>query len=218
MSRSRDRSDRCRSGFTIPPKRGRCRPWCSPTVAAGSWVTSTPTTRSCGCWRSLLGSPWSASTIRFPPEQKFPIALEECLALLTALAERGSAWGLDPARLAMAGDSAGANLTLGTALSLKASGSDLLKAGLLYYGGFGLEQSESRRRYGGDGMSAGGDLAFYSRCYLRGEADRVDPRWSGLRADLTGLPPSLRRGRRARPVARRQHGSGGSAGRERRSP
>ena len=124
------------------------------------------------------------------PEQTFPVALEECLALCSALAERCSAWGLDPARLAMAGDSAGANLTLGTLLSLKSSGSDLLKAGLLYYGGFGLEQSDSRRRYGGDGMSAR-DLAFYSRCYLGDEADRNDPRWHGLRADLTGLPPSF---------------------------
>ena len=34
-------------------------------------------------------------------------------------------------------------------------------------------------------------MAFYSRCYLRDEADRDDPRWHGLRADLTGIPPSF---------------------------
>ncbi len=124
------------------------------------------------------------------PERKFPVAIEECVALLATLEAAGADWGLDPGRLAMGGDSAGANLTLGAALSIRPTKPSLLKAGLLYYGAFGLEDSVSRRLYGGDddGMSAK-DLDFYSSNYLRGEADRDDPRRHSLRADLAGLPP-----------------------------
>ncbi len=124
------------------------------------------------------------------PEQKFPVAIEESVALLATLEASGADWGLDPARLAMGGDSAGANLTLGAALSLEPAKPGLLKAGLLYYGAFGLADSVSRRLYGGDGdgMSEK-DLDFYSSNYLRGAADRDDPRRHSLRADLTGLPP-----------------------------
>ena len=35
------------------------------------------------------------------------------------------------------------------------------------------------------------DLDFYSRNYLRDEADRNDPRRHSLRADLSGLPPQF---------------------------
>ena len=88
-----------------------------------------------GAGIAVVGIDYSLS-----PERKFPVAIEECLALFAALESSGGDWGLDPARLAMGGDSAGANLTVGTALSLKKAQPGLLKAGLLYYGAFGLTE------------------------------------------------------------------------------
>lgn len=133
-----------------------------------------------GSGMAVVGIDYSLS-----PERKFPVAIEECVALFAALEAEGEAWGIDPSRLAMGGDSAGASLTVGTALSLAPG---VLKAALLYYGAYGLTDSVSRRLYGGEGMSQE-DMDFYSRSHLASEADRNDPRRHHLRADLSALPP-----------------------------
>ncbi len=107
---------------------------------------------------------------RLAPEHKFPTALEESLAVVRHLAAEGASWDLDPARLAVGGDSAGANMSLAAGLALKDTGA--LKALVLFYGAYGLRDSASRRLYGGpeDGMSAE-DLDYYMDCLVRGPED-----------------------------------------------
>lgn len=65
----------------------------------------------------------------------------------------------------------------------------LAKLLLLFYGAYGLRDSASRRLYGGpeDGMGEE-DLAYYKRCYLRGDEDFNDIRFDLLKADFTNLP------------------------------
>ena len=123
------------------------------------------------------------------PEHKFPTALEETLAVIAACAARGGDWGLDPKRLAVGGDSAGANLSLAALYECRDRG-PALSAGLLYYGAYGLRDSASRRLYGGpeDGLSAR-DLDYYRDCLVRTPADREDPRIDLLTRDPAGLPP-----------------------------
>lgn len=53
---------------------------------------------------------------RRPPEHVFPAALHDCVTALDWLGEHGPAYGLDPSRSAMLGDSAGANLAVGALL------------------------------------------------------------------------------------------------------
>jgi acetyl esterase len=121
------------------------------------------------------------------PEHKFPVALDQIEALLDSFAKRPLGADISTDLLALAGDSAGANLALGTALGR----SDRRIRGLvLYYGGFGLRDSASRRLFGGeiDGL-APEQLAFYRNAYLREPEDERDPRYDGLSADLGGLPP-----------------------------
>ncbi len=131
---------------------------------------------------------------RLSPENKFPVALEECCALLEHLADQAGGpaaeWRLDAARLAVGGDSAGANMSLACALHCRGARPGLVKAALLYYGGFGLRDSASRRKFGGeeDGLSAK-DLAYYKDCLIRSPADLDDPRIDLLDNDLAGLPP-----------------------------
>ncbi|MCG8360127.1 MAG: alpha/beta hydrolase fold domain-containing protein [Kiloniellales bacterium] len=129
---------------------------------------------------------------RLAPEHKFPSQLEECLTVLRHLAAEGGNWNIDGARLAVGGDSAGANMSAALCQILAGEGASPLKAAVLYYGAFGLRDSVSRRKYGGeeDGMSAD-DLAYYVDCLVRQPEDLRDPRFDVLSGDLTALPPSF---------------------------
>ncbi|RYF77766.1 MAG: alpha/beta hydrolase [Comamonadaceae bacterium] len=53
---------------------------------------------------------------RLAPEHPFPAAVDDAWEVFTAVAAQPGAWGADPARIALAGDSAGGCLTLVTAL------------------------------------------------------------------------------------------------------
>ncbi|MBF0527930.1 MAG: alpha/beta hydrolase fold domain-containing protein [Deltaproteobacteria bacterium] len=128
---------------------------------------------------------------RLSPEHRFPIALEETIAVVKYLSEFGEKLGIDSSRLAIGGDSAGANLSIAAALQLRNLGHrDLVKLLLLYYGMYGLRDSCSRRLFGGleDGMSDE-DLALYLKAYIRGPEDMEDIRFNVLNADLQGAPP-----------------------------
>lgn len=128
---------------------------------------------------------------RLAPEHKFPVAYEECLAVVEQLAAGGGDFEIDPTRLALGGDSAGANMALAVALALRETHPTLLRALLLYYGAFGLRDGPSRRLFGGEssGLSRA-DMAYYHHCYLADPAEERDPRFDLLEADFTGLPPS----------------------------
>lgn len=126
------------------------------------------------------------------PEAKFPVAIEQCAALARHLHENGSQYHLDGSRLAFAGDSGGAAMSLATTLLLRdQDGPRVPVKGLaLYYGLFGLRDSTSRRLLGGewDGLTQA-DLDYYLDCYLADPADLFSPYVDCLNADLSwGLP------------------------------
>jgi acetyl esterase len=126
------------------------------------------------------------------PEHKFPAALDECLAVTRWLCRHGEAWGVDSGRLAVGGDSAGANLALTTALALRDAGDSWLRALLLIYGAYAPDfDTESYRAFGGGqfGLATLGMRALWA-LYLRDPADGENPRAAPLRADLRGLPPA----------------------------
>ena len=90
-------------------------------------------------------------------------------------------------------DSAGAHLSLGLALDARAPGAPRLCAQLLYYGGYGLKDSMSRRLYGWSDLDGLGDedsAAFRSH-YLARPEDAEHPRNDLLKADMADLPPSF---------------------------
>jgi len=126
---------------------------------------------------------------RLAPEHRFPAQLEEAAAVLDWLRDQAASAGLDRRRIALGGDSAGAHLSLGLALLRR--GDPTLKALLLYYGAFGLADSDSRRRLGiaATGLSSA-DLAFYEAAYLGGPVPRGDMRYDCLAGEFHGVPPT----------------------------
>lgn len=131
---------------------------------------------------------------RLAPEHKFPTPLDEAVAALDWVIANADELGVDPRRMGMGGDSAGASITLGTALTLKAAGrGDVLKFMLLFYGNYGLGyDSHSSRKYNDEifGLPEA-RRRFYRSCYVANEADNDDPRLNQLSADLSGLPPAF---------------------------
>lgn len=125
------------------------------------------------------------------PEAKFPVALEQTLAVVRWLRAERDTLGIETDSVAIGGDSAGGNLALAAALALRDAGeADALKAVLVNYGAVDDEIAPlSRALYGGAGnMLESGEMAAFWRNYL-GDGDRDNPLARPLIADLGGLPP-----------------------------
>lgn len=126
------------------------------------------------------------------PEAPYPTALNQVVALSQWLHAHGDTLGLDGKRLALGGDSAGGNLSLGAILRLRDAGhGGVVKAVLSIYGGFSAECSRAvRQRYGtADDMLSGAEVDFFWSNYIGRIGDQRDPYAAPLLADLRGLPP-----------------------------
>lgn len=128
---------------------------------------------------------------RLSPECKFPVAFDETVAMVRYAANHGADQGIDGKRLAVGGDSAGANLALAAALALREAGEKLLSFQLLIYGVYSVEvESPSWQRFGrGAGLSQT-QFRWILETYLDNPGQAEDWRVAPLLADLKGLPPA----------------------------
>ncbi|HZZ35185.1 MAG TPA: alpha/beta hydrolase fold domain-containing protein [Caulobacteraceae bacterium] len=128
------------------------------------------------------------------PEAKFPVALNETVGVVDWLGAESASLGVDPGRIAIGGDSAGANLALASAIVLRDRGrAGPLAAMVLNYGFFDADlTTTSQRRHGGtDKMLSSEELAGYIEGYLGGTPHGDNPLALPLLADLDRLPPSF---------------------------
>lgn len=123
------------------------------------------------------------------PEARFPVALQQTVAAWRWAHARADALGIDAAHIALAGDSAGANLALAAALVLR-DDSATPDALLLNYGAYSDdEDSESFTRFDGPRYTLEREeMRGFWQHYLRDEADRSNVFAMPLKADLQGLP------------------------------
>ena len=128
---------------------------------------------------------------RMGPEHRFPAAVEDALAAVRWMAANAGPFGIDPARLVVAGESAGGNLAAVAALALRESGPRLAMQVLVYPVTDQAADTDSLRRFA-QGYSLTRELLrWYQGNYLRGEPDRADWRASPARAkDHSRLPPA----------------------------
>lgn len=129
------------------------------------------------------------------PEHKFPVALDRIVALMLWLADHGTTLGADPRRLAMGGDSAGANLAFAAALRLRERGAtSLVRAILSNYGYFSTEISDdAEARFGGpeSNLDRAEAQAYFVNYLSDWEVEARDPLACPILADLRSLPPTM---------------------------
>ena len=126
------------------------------------------------------------------PEYKFPIAINEVLAVINWLQGQGADHGLDVSRLGLGGDSAGANMAVAVTQLCHQQSANLIQFLLLYYGAYGLTESLSRQQYSGTEYElTDEERQFYLTSYLASEEDKTDPRFKVLNGDIGLLPTAF---------------------------
>ena len=159
----------------------------------GGWVICSLDTHDGVCRRLANASGLRVASLdyRMAPEDPFPAPLDDCLAATRWLLQSGPEIGIDPGRLALAGDSAGGNLALAVLLALRDQGAILPRTAALIYGAFSADlDSPSHRRFGGgDYILSTPTMRWFWDQYVPDPAAREHPLVSPLLADLVGLPP-----------------------------
>jgi acetyl esterase len=169
-----------------------------PVVAyfhGGGWVQGDLETHHGLCARLAkhAGVLVVAIDYRLAPEHKFPAAVDDCLAAYRWLRANGRDLDADTARVAVAGDSAGGNLSAVVSQLAASSGTPVPTCQVLIYPAvdFSLE-TDSHRELAEGHVIPRDRILWYSGQYLRSEADKTDLRAAPLRAQtLAGQPPAL---------------------------
>ena len=129
------------------------------------------------------------------PEAKYPTALDEIYATLEWIAAQGSEHGMDPSRIAVAGDSVGGNMTTATAIRAKQRGGPTLTGQLLFYPVTDANfDTASYHQFATGYFLARDGMKWFWDQYTTDPAQRAEITASPLRAsleDLAGLPPAL---------------------------
>jgi acetyl esterase len=125
------------------------------------------------------------------PEHPFPAPLDDCIAAVQWAVSEGAALGIDPARIALIGDSAGANLALAACIALRDRGRSPIRGAALMYGAYSLDlDTPSVRAYGSGVYFLGkAEMARYWNDYLPTPAAKQSPLAVPMLANLAGLPP-----------------------------
>ncbi len=128
---------------------------------------------------------------RLAPEAPFPAAVDDAWAALTWVGGHLDELGGDPARLAVAGDSAGGNLAAVVAMLARDRGGPALAFQLLIY-----PVVDQRRKPATAGAAAAAGtltaahMAWFTEQYLGAGGDRAGVLASPIVGDLAGLPPA----------------------------
>jgi acetyl esterase len=129
------------------------------------------------------------------PEARYPVAIEQIYAVLEWIANGGAAHGLDPERIAVAGDSVGGNMTAAITLMAKQRGGPRIAGQLLYYPVTDASfDNGSYNQFATNYWLRRDAMQWYWNQYTTDLAQRAEITASPLRAtadDLAGLPPAL---------------------------
>jgi acetyl esterase/lipase len=161
----------------------------------GGWVVGDLDSYDGDARRHAVGSGALVVSVdyRLAPEHPYPAAVEDVWAATQWVAEHAEELGVDPERLAVAGDSAGGNLAAVVAQLARDAGGPPIAFQLLWYPATTWDTSLPSFRENADApILAVAAVGEFSRWYARGQ-DLKNPPASLVPAraeSLTGLPPA----------------------------
>lgn len=129
---------------------------------------------------------------RLAPEHPFPAATEDAFAAYRWVLENAAELGADPARIALAGDSAGATLSATTCLLARDHGLPQPALQMLWYPATGVEDTVSRAENAHAPLLTAASIAWFMSHYFGGRGfDELGPYARiGTIEDLSGLAPA----------------------------
>lgn len=129
---------------------------------------------------------------RLAPEHPFPAAHDDALAATRWVIDNGASLGIDPARVAVGGCSAGGNLAACMALEFRSDPARKLAFQLLLYPATAMEQDTQSRKDLATGYVLTAEVMTWFAGHFAAighpDARRAEPAHV---EDLTGLPPAL---------------------------
>jgi acetyl esterase len=163
-------------------------------VHGGGWVFGDLESHDglCRALAEASGVVFVAVDYRRAPEVAFPGPLEDCLAAANWLAANGSELGIDGSRLAVVGDSSGANIAAAMAVLARDAGHPRIAIEVLAYPATDPSLSTpSYAKYADDPFLSRDEMAWYWDQYTAA-AQRPDVRAAVARnGDHAGLPPTV---------------------------
>lgn len=128
---------------------------------------------------------------RLAPENKFPTAHEDALATYQWLLANAASFQINPSRIAVVGEDAGANMACNISIAARDNGWVMPRCQVLISPI--VDPSMSRSSYtqfaAAEPLSKA-QMAYYFSHYLRNSADATDTRINLLQANLQNLPPT----------------------------
>jgi acetyl esterase len=163
-------------------------------IHGGGWVIGDLDTHDVVCRTLANGARCAVFSVEYrkAPESPFPAAVDDCLSSLTFISKNSGSLKIDPARIAVGGDSAGGNLAAAISLLARDAGGPAISFQLLIYPATDHRLSHPSIDSNGEGYLLTKKVMQYFRGhYLPREADWLDWRASPLLAkSLAKLPPA----------------------------
>ena len=161
----------------------------------GGWVIGDLDTADATARHLTVGAECVVVSVdyRLAPETKFPGAAEDCYAATQWVAQNSEGIDIDPAKIAVGGDSAGGNLGAAVSLMARDRGGPPIVFQLLVYPVLAREFNTESYTQNADGYALTRDgMVWYWDHYLSTDADSSHPYAAPLMAtDLSNLPPAL---------------------------
>jgi len=130
---------------------------------------------------------------RLAPEHKFPAGLDDCRACWQALVETPETWGVDPNRIVIGGDSAGANLTAALIHDLQGQSGVMPAGQVLIYPAVDTRMNSTSMVALQDAYVLPVErIKWYLELYLPEGQDWADPRVAPIFSErLAGQPDAM---------------------------
>jgi len=161
----------------------------------GGWVIGDLDTHDTLCRELANGAGCAVVAVdyRMAPEQRFPAAVDDCIAATRWVHAQAGELKLDVTRLAVGGDSAGGNLAAVVSIAARESGDLPIAYQLLIYPATDQHRNTPSHTSNGQGYLLTTDtMNYFTGHYMPDASQYTDWRASPLlHPDLSRLPPAL---------------------------